>query len=252
MKNDFLIISNMFKSITNITLPECLENYDPSKEIESFWNEFSKSLYGWPSALENYEYAYKFDEQDIDTIIKNIKKVTTYLGALGCGYLGHGYIASISHTLKEIESDFSKVNDFISKITQPFEIAKVNFECKKNFAGKTHIKIQKLLKIIPDGENKKQIYKISLLIEEIILNISDVSFSLETISNSVNRLNGQIKTINNTYNNLIEYFNKENKKDIFTRNYRQCMVYFSDLTNKLNLFSYDYKSFNKNNILIIL
>ncbi|EQB99217.1 hypothetical protein B738_19357 [Photorhabdus temperata subsp. temperata M1021] len=70
----FLIISNMFKSITNITLPECLENYDPSKEIESFWNEFSKSLYGWPSALENYEYAYKFDEQDIDTIIKNIKK----------------------------------------------------------------------------------------------------------------------------------------------------------------------------------
>ncbi|WP_445497696.1 hypothetical protein [Photorhabdus sp. SF281] len=252
MKNDFLIISNMFKSITNITLPKYLKDYDPSQEIESFWDEFSRSLYGWPSALENYEYAYKFDEQDIDSIIKNIKKVTTYLGSLGCGYLGHGYIARISHILKEIESDFSKVNYFISKITQPFEMAKINFECKKNFAKKTYIKIQKLLKNIPDGENKKQIYEIYSLVEEIILNISDVSFSLKTINNSVNRLNGQIKTINNTYNNLIEHFNKENKKDIFTRNYKQCMIYFSDLTNKFNLFSYDYKSFNKNNILIIL
>ncbi|ETS30528.1 hypothetical protein BB987_10015 [Photorhabdus temperata] len=252
MKNDFLIISNMFKSITNIKLPECLKNYDPSQEIDSFWREFSGSLYGWPSALENYEYAYNFDEQDIDTIIKNIKKVTTYLGSLSCGYLGHGYIAIVSHALKEIESDFSKVNSFISKIPQSFEISKINFEHKKNFARKTHIKIHKLLKNIPNGEDKNQIYKISLLMEEIILNISDVSFSLETINNSVNRLNGQIKAINDIYNELIEYFNEENKKNIFTRNYRQCMVYFSNFTDKFNLFSYDYKLFNKNNVLIIL
>ncbi|QXF33991.1 hypothetical protein CE143_13165 [Photorhabdus luminescens] len=252
MKNDFLIISNMFKSITNIKLPECLKNHDPSQGIAVSWNEFKESLYHWPSALEDYEYAYNSDEQDIDRIIKNIHKATTYLGSLSSGYLGHGYIARVDHALKEIESDFSKLNDFISKLPQLFEISQIDFEHKKNFAEKTHIKIQQLLKNIPDGEDKKQIYKVSLLMEEITLNISDVSFSLRNINNSVNRLNGQTETINNIYKKLVENFNQENKKDIFTRNYRQCMIYFSDFTNKFNLFSYDYKSFNKNNILIIL
>ncbi|MCW7764129.1 hypothetical protein [Photorhabdus luminescens] len=252
MKNDFLIISNMFKLITNITLPECLNNHDLSQEISSSWYEFSGSLSNWPSALEDYEYAYNSDEQDMDRIIKNIHKATTYLGSLSSGYLGHGYIARISHAFREIESDFSKLNDFISKLPQLFEISQIDFERKKNFAEKTHIKTQQLLKNIPDGEDKKQIYKLSLLMEEIILNISDISFSLRSINNSVNRLNEQIKTINNLYYDLVERFNEENKKDIFTRNYRQCMVYFSDFTNKFNLFSYDYKSFNKNNILIIL
>ncbi|WP_391529352.1 hypothetical protein [Photorhabdus akhurstii] len=252
MKNDFLIISNMFKSITNIKFPECLKNHDPSQGIAVSWNEFKESLYHWPSALEDYEYAYNSDEQDIDRIIKNIHKATTYLGSLSSGYLGHGYIARVDHALKEIESDFIKLNDFISKLPQLFEISQIDFERKKNFAEKTHIKIQQLLKNIPDGEDKKQIYKVSLLMEEITLNISDVSFSLRNINNSVNRLNGQIETINNIYKELVENFNQENKKDIFTRNYRQCMIYFSDFANKFNLFSYDYKSFNKNNILIIL
>ncbi|MBS9438527.1 hypothetical protein EAE91_15650 [Photorhabdus noenieputensis] len=252
MKNDFLIISNMFKSITNIKLPECLKDHDLSQEIVTSWNEFSESLYHWPSALEDYEYVYNSDQQDIDRIIKNINKATTYLGSLSSGYLGHGYIARVDHALKEIESDFSKLNDFISKLPQLFEISQIDFEHKKNFAEKTHIKIQQLLKNIPDGKDKKQIYKVSLLMEEITLNISDVSFSLRNINNSVNRLNGQIETINNIYKELVKNFNQENKKDIFTRNYRQCMVYFSDFTNKFNLFSYDYKSFNKNNILIIL
>ncbi|MBS9425305.1 hypothetical protein [Photorhabdus caribbeanensis] len=252
MKNDFLIISNMFKSITNIKLPECLKNYDLSQEISNSWNEFSGSLYRWPSALEGYEYAYNSDEQDIDRIIKNMHKATTYLGSLSSGYLGHGYVARVDHALKEISSGFSKLNDFISKLPQLFEISQIDFERKKNSAEKTHIKIQQLLKNIPDGEDKKQIYKVSLLMEEITLNISDVSFSLRNINNSVNRLHEQIKIINNIYKDLIEKFNKENKKDIFTRNYRQCMVYFNDFANKFNLFSYDYKSFNKNNILIIL
>ncbi|MCW7546457.1 hypothetical protein OO184_00465 [Photorhabdus sp. APURE] len=252
MKNDFLIISNMFKSISNIKLPECLKNHNLSQEIVVSWDEFSESLYRWPSTLEDYEYAYNSDEQDIDRIIKNIHKATTYLGSLSSGYLGLGYIARVSHALKEIESDFSRLNDFISKLPQLFEISQIDFERKKNFAEKTHIKIQQLLKNIPDGEDKKQIYKVSLLMEEITLNISDVSFSLRNINNSINRLNGQIKTINKIYNDLVESFNEENKKDIFTRNYRQCMAYFSDFTNKFNLFSYDYKSFNKNNILIIL
>ncbi|NRN27637.1 hypothetical protein [Photorhabdus heterorhabditis] len=252
MKNDFLIISNMFKSITNIKLPKCLKNHDPSQEIEISWYEFSKSLSGWPSALENYEHAYDFDEQDIDRITRNIHKATTYLGSLSCGYLGHGYITKVSHTLKEIESDFVKVNNFISELPQLFETTKIDFERMKSFAGKTLIKIQQLLKNIPNGEDKKQIYKISSLIEEITLNISDVSFCFENIKNSTNRLNEQIKKINNIYNKLIDSFHKENRRGIFTRDYKQCMVIFSDFTNKFNLFSYDYKSFSKNNILIIL
>ncbi|OCQ52927.1 hypothetical protein Ppb6_01820 [Photorhabdus australis subsp. thailandensis] len=252
MKNDFLIISNMFKSITNIKLPECLRNHDPSQEITAFWHEFSKSLSGWPSALENYEYAYNFDEQDIDRIIQNIHKTTNYLGSLSCGYLGHGYIAKVNHILKEIKSDFNKVNDFILKLPQFFEITKDEFDQMKSFAIKTHIKIQQLLKNMPNGEDKKQIHKFSSLIEEITLNIPDVSFSFENINNSTNRLNKQIKIINDAYIKLIDSFQKENKKDIFTRDYKKCMVIFNDFTNKFNLFYYDYKSFSKNNILIIL